>query len=296
MKGRIMQLSVKKRGQAPNELRFKTGPIYIGRQVGSQVFLPDRSVSRQHSVIYQDSSNKWMIEDLASTNKTIVNNTAVHKCAINDNDVIKTGDFIIRVMLNEAVKADASRVEKQIHLDDTIADGIDITGQIVRQPMARNAPPLTLPAKRIKDFQRALKIIFNADSVKALHAAIISLLQGQLGAHNAWAALTTEPNGQMMIEEGRTIGSERIAKKELVKHTKISYALEKQTYILLPQLQRTFETGRIRSLMIAPVIQDGKNFGMIYVNNTAEHERYELADLDYLLLITSLIANQLTRL
>ena len=137
-----MQLSVKKRGQAPNELRFKTGPIYIGRQVGSQVFLPDRSVSRQHSVIYQDSSSKWMIADLASTNKTIVNNTAIHKCPISDNDVIKTGDFIIRVMLDETAKADTSRVEKQIHLDDTIADGIDITGQIVRQPMARNAPPM----------------------------------------------------------------------------------------------------------------------------------------------------------
>ena len=96
-----MQLSVKKRGQAANELRFKTGPIYIGRQVGSQVFLPDRSVSRQHAVIYQDASGQWLVEDLASTNKTYVNNTAVHKCPLNDDDIIKTGDFIIRVILKK---------------------------------------------------------------------------------------------------------------------------------------------------------------------------------------------------
>lgn len=291
-----MQLSVKKRGQAPNELRFKKGPIYIGRQVGSQVFLPDRSVSRQHAVIYQDSSNEWLIEDLASTNKTLVNNVAIHKCQINDNDVIKTGDFIIRVLLKETVKGSESRIEKQIHLDDTIADGTDMLGQIIRQPQAKNAPPLSLPARRIKHFQRALKLIFRTRSLQELHSVVISLLQSQLEANNAWAALTTEADGRMMIENGRSISSEMVSKQDLVMYAKIPYALEKQKYILLPQLQRDFRAGRVRSLMIAPVIQDGKAFGVIYVNNTAKHERYELADLDYLLLLTTLVANQLTRL
>lgn len=291
-----MQLSVKKRGQAANELRFKTGPIYIGRQVGSQVFLPDRSVSRQHAVIYQDASGQWLVEDLASTNKTYVNNTAVHKCPLNDDDIIKTGDFIIRVILKKPEETSDSQLKKPIHLDDTIADGFDDLQQIVRQPQAKNTPPLSFPAKRIKDLQKASSLIVRTSSVKELHRTLIDLMHSQFSAYNAWAALRKEATGPMIIETGRSITSELVKRYELGMHIKISYVLEKQRYILIPQIPRRLNPGRTRSVMIAPILLDRKCFGALYASNTAEHEHYGLADLDYLAILATLTANQIERL
>jgi pSer/pThr/pTyr-binding forkhead associated (FHA) protein len=47
-----MRLVVKQNGRTVNEFRFTKGPIYIGRQESSQVFLHDGAVSRQHAVIF----------------------------------------------------------------------------------------------------------------------------------------------------------------------------------------------------------------------------------------------------
>ena len=290
-----MQLSVKKRGQAANELRFKTGPVYIGRQVGSQVFLPDRSVSRQHAVIYRDQAGDWLIEDLASTNKTFVNNTAIHKCPLNEDDIVKTGDFIIRISLKEAEKASGAQLKKQIHLDDTIADGFDDLQQIVRQPQAKNASPLSFPAKRVKDLSKASNLIIRTRSIKELHRAVIDLMHSQFSAHDAWVSIRKQASGSMAVEGGRSITSELVKRYDLVMHMKIAHVLEKQKYILIPQIPRRLNPGRIRSVMIAPILRDRKCYGVIYANCTAEHQNYELADLDYLMLLTTLIANQIER-
>ena len=65
-----MRLVVKQGDRTVNELQFEKGPIYIGRHSNSQVFLPDKTVSRQHAVIYNTKDGQWVVEDLESANKT----------------------------------------------------------------------------------------------------------------------------------------------------------------------------------------------------------------------------------
>ena len=62
----IMRLILRKDGKAVKEFRFPKGPVYIGRHVHSQVFLPDREVSRQHAAIFATREGKWVVEDLES--------------------------------------------------------------------------------------------------------------------------------------------------------------------------------------------------------------------------------------
>ena len=80
-----MHLVVKQNNRTVNEFRFANGPVYIGRGANSQVFLPDRAVSRQHAVIFSTQNGKWMVEDLDSANKTYLNEKAVHTAAILEN-------------------------------------------------------------------------------------------------------------------------------------------------------------------------------------------------------------------
>ena len=292
-----MQLSVKKRGQPPNDLRFKTGPIYIGRQVGSQVFLPDRSVSRQHSVIYQDSAQKWLIEDLGSTNKTYVNNQAVHKQYLKDNDLLNVGDFIIRVTLKEPeiTPSTPQTAATPIHLDDTIAGDVTDTQQIIRLTDAKQSPPISIPAKRVKDIRQALKEISRTTTIGQLHSCLLTLLLHQFTAHNAWAALRTETSETMAIESGRKVTSQRVEKDALAMPIKISYAMEKQRYLLIPQIPRMQQIDRTRSVMIAPILQSRNCLGVLYASNSVDHQPFELADLDYLILLSIITENQIEK-
>jgi pSer/pThr/pTyr-binding forkhead associated (FHA) protein len=112
-----MRLVVKQNGRTVNEFRFTKGPIYIGRQENSQVFLHDRAVSRQHAVIFNTQDGKWMVEDLDSANKTYLNDQAIHKVEIKTGDCLRITDYTIEINLK-----DGAETEKPIHLEDTLAE------------------------------------------------------------------------------------------------------------------------------------------------------------------------------
>ena len=71
--------------------------LTIGRVSDNDIVIEDKSVSAHHAVIIQaqssvdDDQKCYVIEDLGSTNKTYVNNTAVTNHKLIDGDVIKIG-------------------------------------------------------------------------------------------------------------------------------------------------------------------------------------------------------------
>ncbi len=138
-----MRLLVKHCGRVAGELEFKQGPICIGRQMGSELFLPDVSVSRRHAVITNPAAGSWVLEDLNSANKTLLNDIAIHKNEIKDGDVIRIGDFIIEVNLEEDQPAD-----ERIHLKDTHITEIHEIDTLVRKFKGIEAGLIRLPPAR----------------------------------------------------------------------------------------------------------------------------------------------------
>ncbi|MFV2055325.1 MAG: FHA domain-containing protein [Thiohalomonadales bacterium] len=70
--------------------------LRIGRVPDNDIVIEDKSVSGHHAVILLGQSNEegvasYIIEDLGSTNKTYVNNTAITNHQLVDGDVIKIG-------------------------------------------------------------------------------------------------------------------------------------------------------------------------------------------------------------
>jgi len=155
-----MRLIVKKDGQTVNDFRFERGPVYIGRHEHSQIFLPDRAVSRQHAAIFATRDGTWVLEDLDSANKTFLNDKAIHKAPIKTGDHIRIGIRIGIFEIEVTLDADAG---KPIHLDDTLMPASRESGPatvpareiIVRKPDAERAPDIQLPAMRVKDFLEA---------------------------------------------------------------------------------------------------------------------------------------------
>ncbi len=79
------------------------GIYIIGRDVRVHVPVTDKYVSRRHArIFYRDGS--WFIEDLDSSNGTIVNGENIKgkgPVRLNDGDEIIVGSTIIRVMIEE---------------------------------------------------------------------------------------------------------------------------------------------------------------------------------------------------
>lgn len=68
------------------------GEISIGRSADSVLDIDDDYASSRHARMWQDSSGRWVIADLESTNGTYVNGTAISEpTVIGANDVIRIG-------------------------------------------------------------------------------------------------------------------------------------------------------------------------------------------------------------
>ncbi len=284
-----MHLVVKQSGRVINEFRFARGPVYIGRHAHSQVLLPDLTVSRQHAAIFSTQEGKWMVEDMDSANKTFLNGKEIRKAEIKTGDCLRIADFIIEIDLETETETGQS-----IHLEDTLMPVTGKTGTsrtesareiIVRKPNAPHSPDIKLPAKRINDFIQATEAICSAKGPDEMLKALLDIISGQFNAHHTWCALRNLPEGAMTSHAGKSKDGHAVELKEIQVNERITEAVDKGEFVLLPRVTTPAKQKKIRSAMIAPVINPSGCFGVIYVDNAMDRESYGLSDLDYLMLI-----------
>lgn len=284
-----MLLVVKKEGQTVNELRFGRGPVYIGRHAHNQVLLHDRAVSRQHAAIFSTPDGKWMIEDLDSANKTYLNDEPIHKAQIKTGDCIRIGNFDIEVDLEAGAEAEA-----QIDLEDTLvpdsrppvaagaASGREI---VVRNPQAERGPDLKLPAKRIKDFLQATEAICKSNGPDEVLKTLLTITLRDFRTYHSWCALRNVPEGPMTYHAGKSRDGRSVELNDIKLRDKITDSIDKMEFVLIPRASCPTDEVKVRSAMIAPIIDPSGCFGVLYVDNAMDHEHYSLSDLDYLMLL-----------
>ena len=276
-----MRLILKRGDSLINELRFSRGPIYIGRQIGSQIFLPDKAVSRQHTVLYTTTDGQWVVEDLDSANKTYLNDEPVHKGDLNDGDIIKIADFTIEVHIEESETKGSN-----ISLEDTLHATLHEPQIVLRHLDGTDAPLIKMQAKRGKDFSLAAAAICKCLDAQELLAVLIELLFRQLKPFHVWVGLRKSSSGPMEVSKGREISGKGAKLEELALQQRIKEALERHQYILVPRLPMRTEGDKVNSAVIAPIMCENKCFGVLYADNALDHEHYGLNDLDYLILVS----------
>jgi pSer/pThr/pTyr-binding forkhead associated (FHA) protein len=310
-----MRLVVKQNGRTVNEFRSDKGPIYIGRNENSQVFLHDMAVSRQHAVIFNTRDGKWMVEDLDSVNKTYLNDQAIHKVEIKTGDCLRITDYTIEINLK-----DGDEAAKPIHLEDTLAAPAGTPAAPAGAPAAPagapaapagapaapagdiqiierkldtpDAPPIRLPPQRGMDLLRANEKISQAGNPDELLLALLDITSKQLGTYHSWCALRSGPTGPMTYHAGRTREGKTLELSNIKLNEKINEAIEKSHFLLFifSKDMSKDEKGQIRSVVIAPIVGPTGCFGVLYANNTFRDDHYSLSDLDYLMLLGMHIA------
>ncbi|MFU8781162.1 MAG: FHA domain-containing protein [Kiritimatiellia bacterium] len=90
-----MSLTIRNEGHtAPRRIPIERKTYTIGRQEGVDILIDNPSVSRQHARIFF-LHDEEIIDDLNSTNGTLVNGVRVTRCVLQDNDIIRIGDATI---------------------------------------------------------------------------------------------------------------------------------------------------------------------------------------------------------
>jgi pSer/pThr/pTyr-binding forkhead associated (FHA) protein len=284
-----MRLIVKQKGQTVNEFRFTKGPIYIGRHANSQVLLADRAVSRQHAVIFTSQDGTWMLEDLDSANKTYLNEDAIHKNQIKTGDLIRISNFAIEVNLEddgiEGIDDDIEQ-EEPINLADTLVTSTRDMQVIVRKPGTVHAPAMRLPAKRTGDFVQATEAVCKADGIEKVLLVLLHIARKQFTSYHAWCALRSEPGGPMTCHAGKCRDGQSVQLSDIKLNEKITEAIEKGQYYLIPKVPKQGNGNKVSSALVAPIISETGCFGVLYIDNALDHERYQPSDLDYLMLLT----------
>lgn len=287
-----MRLIIKKDGRQVGDFRFAKGPIHIGRHTDSHVFLPDKSVSRHHAIIFNTEDGKWLIEDLNSANKTYLNGKQVQKEEVVNGNNLKIGDFTIEIGIEEK-----SAEAKAVALEDTRAKTafsedalIEKEGQfqvIARRTDFEHAPDMRLPANRLKDFMKAADSVCKANNHDELINALLDIAHSQFSAFHSWAALRNVPAGSMTAHGGRRHDGSRMQFTEVACNDKITESIEKKQFLLLPRMPVEIrDKQQINSAMVGPIICKDGCFGALYVDNDMSHEHYNLSDLDYMMILS----------
>jgi len=290
-----MRLLVKRGNSLINDLRFSDGPVYIGRKQPCQVFLPDRSVSRQHAILFIAGKGQWMVQDLDSANHTTLNGKPVSKMPLHEGDVIGIADFSIEVHFEPDIRGKIQ--DKPLDLADTLVDsGINIPS--IYQTSRHADRVIHLSAVHLQNFYKLNVAICGQTDQEALLSSVTDILLTQLNAYHIWAGLRETTAGALTCHCGRSRSGGMITLEGILGKDIIKQALQKETYILLPDFvdfispadSHAQEMGNIKSAMAAPIVAPAGAYGVIYVNNGIDQPAYTYQDLDYLTLVSVQLA------
>ncbi len=89
------RLVIQRRGRRPQVFRLLQPSVVIGRGKGTDLLLPDISVSRQHARVDRDGEAGHKIVDLGSQNGTKVNGHKVKEQRLEPGDELQVGKFML---------------------------------------------------------------------------------------------------------------------------------------------------------------------------------------------------------
>jgi GAF domain-containing protein len=116
--------------------------------------------------------------------------------------------------------------------------------------------------------------------------ALLDITTGQFNAYHAWCALRNLPEGEMTSHAGKSRDGHPVELKQIQVNERITESVDKREFVLFPRVTTPVaKQEKIRSAMIAPIINPSGCFGVLYVDNSTDAQSYGLSDLDYLMLI-----------
>jgi hypothetical protein len=285
-----MRLLVKRGNSLVNDLKFSSGPIYIGRHPKSHVFLPDRAVSRQHAIILKGPDESWVIKDCDSANRTLVNGRPVSRQPLYEGDVISIADFSLEFHTNAALKP--SHHEQPVDMGETLVHSQEVVPSIyAKKHEGARERTLHLAAGRLRHLFEVMSRLHVAEDQEQLLPELTKLLMQQFDAYHVWVGLRETTSGPLTCHGGLTRGGEPVGLEGLLGQALVKQAVKTETYILMPDVADAAAAGdslvghaeQLRSVLVAPIVAPAGAYGV-------DQSPYTAQDMDFLTVVSTHVA------
>jgi serine phosphatase RsbU (regulator of sigma subunit)/pSer/pThr/pTyr-binding forkhead associated (FHA) protein len=265
------------------------GETRVGRSSDLEVSLPDRSVSRMHALLRRDGDT-LIVEDTGSRNGTTVNGTRLKgPQRLQANDQVAFGNVALSLQVDDQPVQPAFR--EDVQLDSTFRlnwlelravpesrDAVDLSQVLMDMGefLVRHQPEEEIfqtcldMVEKVVPFQRACLLLLDNQGQPVLRAA-----RSKGESQNLQLALS-----QTMVQ---TVIQERASL--LVNDAQADQRFQQQASVIL---------GKIRSALVAPLFDNTRVIGVIYVDSTEYTQPYNKDHLRHLALLANIQAVKIT--
>ncbi|HEY7368914.1 MAG TPA: SpoIIE family protein phosphatase [Thermoanaerobaculia bacterium] len=280
-------------GMAAQKVPLDRPVTTVGRSSMNDIPVSDKMLSRQHARIVKDGDGGLTVEDLGSRNGTFVNGEkVVGRLPLRSGDRITLGSVTLKV---ESESTTRVRIEEAVGdpLDNTI---LKASAELLRQPTQTDP---RLPAEQLSRLIDSLRVVneltirmLSDVTVEDLLNFLLDKVFETLHPDRAVVLLKQGPDQQLTPAVVRV--AEGLQPEEIrLSRTLVAAVVEKRNGILLMDtaegsgvnLAESIRLSGIKSVLAAPLENEGVVVGLIYVDVRVGHRSFEEADLR---LLTSL--------
>jgi len=143
MSRQLLRVRVTLKGRPIRSFAFNQDRVSIGRDPGSDIFLDNAGISREHAAIEYTPSGTYILKDVGSANGIFVNDQPVKIHYIRENDVALIGKFSLWFVYDEDRRGELNDARR---LASTQDEGTTVLRASELQEMievARSAPAPT---------------------------------------------------------------------------------------------------------------------------------------------------------
>ena len=266
----------------------------IGRSSMNDLPIADKMLSRQHARIIRDGNGGLAIEDMGSRNGTYVNGERLISVQpLKSGDRITVGGITIKVESESTTRVRIDEFAGEEALDNTI---LKASAELLRKHTETDP---RLPAEQLSKLIESLRVVNELTiellrdiSVDELLKFLMDKVFETLRPDRAVVLLRSSTTGELVpavvrVAEGISAEDIRLSK------TLVASVVEKHNGLLLMDtadgsgvsLSESIRLSGIKSVLAAPLENDGEVVGLIYVDSRMGHRSFEEADLR---LLTSL--------
>lgn len=183
--GNLLKLRLSLMGRPVRNYTFDKPVISIGRDPGSDVFVDNPGVSRDHFRLEKTPAGEYQLVDLGSANGTFVNDQMVHTAVVKNNDVVRFGKYTLWVGYDTDRRAGGPEQRKSSVATEqhTMVLSRAELGNLLETSKEREVHPVAPPS--------GLTPPVAAPAPAPVAAIVVSFLLGAaLGAGTVWLLLS----------------------------------------------------------------------------------------------------------
>jgi len=294
-------LRVRQPGHDESVVPMRGDQLTIGRSPSCLLSFPQqKALSRTH-VRFAREGDSWTIEDLGSSNGTLLNGARLQgKRGIEAGDIVRMGEI---ELLYEHVESASGLVGAEFEAEAAVSPKTNFQYTDLHAILARSKGASTVfgrPAgvRPISDALTALlKVGRELGAHQPLEQLFETILELASDAVGARRGLLMTVEGDALVVRARRGESFRISRSisDRVLREKVSVVVADVAVDPTWELHHSIVAQGIRSLMAAPLQTDDRVIGLIYLDSTGTSQPFSSADLDLLTVMANVAAMRIER-